>query len=834
MIPLFAALLSLGRAAQPVELGPAAVSAADIVGASLEDEAGPISISGPWRLVGTAGGVRSWQAPLPVRTRSLFFYKPPDDLMVYRRSREKEDWARARTLRHAPDLPGWSTKGTWSFTADSVVVRRPAEDGPPRPWEYAVRYSRALEREASLRVEAQTPAEAAAAFQSLQVDDSTREGFLLPAPASLTFQVTVPEGGVLDFGALIVPPEAADPQYRTDGARLRVTLLDEGQETALLDEPVALRRRKAHRASLAAWAGRTVSLRFESDPGERPDWDYVFITDPLVFTPTDRPRRMVMIFVDTLRRDHLSLYGYDRPTSPAIDAWAAQGAVFEQARTIAPWTLPSSRTMLLGADPEAWNAIPRLHRRLGEAGWATAYLAGNVYLSSNFGIAEGWSVHRCINWPQAWVQVDRAQAFLDEHPDRDAFLVLHLMDAHLPYREPWPWRSRFSGERPRALREDTFHRSDITRAGERLGEEGRQYVRDRYDNSIAYIDYALSGFLDGLGPDDTVILLADHGEEFWDHGGFEHGHTLYDELLRIPLIARGPGLPATRVDASVSLKDVAPTFAVAAGLSTEGMTGQPLQTLATAAPGASRPLAVGRPLYGTRMWGVLTADGQKYITHEGGQEAYNLAADPDEATDIFGQGSGGEPFWAAMAESLDRPVLPGLRILPAKSQGKTDLEVEVILPQGVAHAVVGDDPLMSSEVTLEICPDRVFATWHGGYPGTREVFIVPTGALGPALAGASIYLRAGDEVATATPNFGAEGPPPMAGKAPALFRGRVGKRAVALTYGIHPIPAADGTDLEGMDPELAAALAVLGYVAEDGSPQEGATTRAAPTSSRCP
>ena len=98
MIPLFAALLSLGRAAQPVELGPAAVSAADIVGASLEDEAGPISISGPWRLVGTAGGVRSWQAPLPVRTRSLFFYKPPDDLMVYRRGRAKEDWARARDI----------------------------------------------------------------------------------------------------------------------------------------------------------------------------------------------------------------------------------------------------------------------------------------------------------------------------------------------------------------------------------------------------------------------------------------------------------------------------------------------------------------------------------------------------------------------------------------------------------------------------------------------------------------------------------------------------------------------------------------------------------------
>jgi hypothetical protein len=187
-----------------------------------------------------------------------------------------------------------------------------------------------------------------------------------------------------------------------------------------------------------------------------------------------------------------------------------------------------------------------------------------------------------------------------------------------------------------------------------------------------------------------------------------------------------------------------------------------------------------------------------------------------------------------MSESLDRPVLPGLRILPAKSQGKTDLEVEVILPQGVAHAVVGDDPLMSSEVTLEVCPDRVFATWHGGYPGTREVFIVPTGELGPALASASIYLRAGDESSTALPNFGAEGPPPMAAKAPALFRGRVGKRAVALTYGIHPIPAADGTDLEGMDPELAAALAVLGYVAEDGSPQEGATTRAAPTSSRCP
>ena len=114
----------------------------------------------------------------------------------------------------------------------------------------------------------------------------------------------------------------------------------------------------------------------------------------------------------------------------------------------------------------------------------------------------------------------------------------------------------------------------MVRAG---GETAKAYVRGRYDNNMRYLDDQLADFLSGLRDNAVVLITSDHGEEFWEHGGFEHGHTLYDELLRVPMILRGPGIKAGRFDAPTSLLDVAPTLAAMMGVDTVGMVGEDLR-----------------------------------------------------------------------------------------------------------------------------------------------------------------------------------------------------------------------------------------------------------------
>ena len=114
-------------------------------------------------------------------------------------------------------------------------------------------------------------------------------------------------------------------------------------------------------------------------------------------TPTENPKTVLLLFLDTLRQDHLSLYGYDRPTTPRLDEWSKDASVFTNARSVAPWTLPSARTMMTGAHPERWSKAPTVQSHFAEHGWATAFIAGNIYLSSTFEMADGWGTHRCVN-----------------------------------------------------------------------------------------------------------------------------------------------------------------------------------------------------------------------------------------------------------------------------------------------------------------------------------------------------------------------------------------------------------------------------------------------------
>ena len=775
-------------------------------------------VPGPWVEVDRKGGAVQLEAPLPVRLRTLFLHRPPDDMALLRANPGEGELSELRHGR-AP------RPGNWTFTEDRLRIWQPADAPLPGPDALQLRYSPAAAREQALQLGPSGLSPADFALRSMQLGTTTRRGLLLPAPAEARWTVVVPQDGVLSLSPALMPPESAPAGAGSDGARLIVELVD---AAGGIDEllRVELRPHAAAEAlaaplrhSLRDRGGQTVELRMRTEPVGNSDYDYVFIADPVLYTPVKNPPRIVLLLIDTLRADALGLYGAPRPTSPHIDAWSADAAVFTSARTIAPWTLPSVRALVSGAPPEAWGAVEDLPRRLGAAGWYTGMFAGNIYLSSNFDMADGWTEHRCTNWPSADTQVAEAAAALTRWPDRPAFVVVHFMDAHLPYHEPEPWRSRFAGEPPARFSRREFHRNDVLQAEHRLTDDERAWIRARYDNNVAYIDHSVDALLDALPADATVILTADHGEEFWEHGAFEHGHALHEELLRIPMIVKGPGIPAIHSEAPTSLLDVAPTVLTAAGLSAADLPGLPLQSVATAPP-APRPLIVGRPLYGNRRWGVYT-DGEKYTLHAHDERVTTLATDPDEqALRVPGDP---DPWRSRLAAGLGRPVGPALRIAPASVLLHNDLVITVRAPGGIAWAEHSDDPTRMSVHEATVTGDTATLRWSGSSRAAAEGWVLPR--LGWGAEDIEITVVNGENPPLQHKLSAAQLAAPNA-RPLAPLRALVGAdpKGPRIVLGLvpTPAPAAAAQATPGLNEEVRGELEALGYVQpEAAAPEAG-------------
>jgi hypothetical protein len=767
-----------------------------------------VPVTGGWRMVLATPQYRVWETSLPVRPRTLFFRRAPDDMAIFQRADGDKVWSKSKKLTHTSRESGKQGVRSWYFTQGSLAVRRAPDAGPPNDWEYSIRYTKATEREASMRYGREDKAEDFI-FRSLQVADQTRHGIYLPAPAQVSFKLVPPKEAVLGAQLTMLPPEAADPARPSDGASLRIQVITKEGEDTVLEMAAEKGRYRKIRIDLSEYAGQEITLRFDSDPGNSPDYDYLFLADPILYTPVERPKRVVMVFIDTLRQDGMSLYGYERETTPKLDEWAEGAGVFTQARSIAPWTLPSAKTMMSGTVPERWGKSPKIQERFAAEGWATAFLAGNIYLSSSFGLAEGWGLHRCVNWPIAEVQLERAKEFLEENEDRPALMMLHLMDMHLPYTEPQGYRNLFAGKGPPDLPRDQFNRSEVLKAVRKGGEESKQYIRDRYDNNLRYIDDQLSAFLGDLGEDDVVAIFADHGEEFWDHGNFEHGHSFYDELIKVPFIVKAAGVPTGVHDDPISLLDLAPTMAKAAGIEMPGAEGWPLQEL-DQRDFSGRPQAFGRVLYGYDGWASYY-QGVKYVTREGEERLYDLRQDPGEKEDQSKDPDLVLRGRFALQEALGTEVKEGFRLYLNRSSSSKDAVVDLTLPQGLLETWQGTDPTKKGKHKLEQTEDGLTGRWYGRQGGQREVFLIPKGPLGEALAGLSFRMRIAGDSAEAKSKVPLEWPPP---ERKSLFTAKLAGRTAYLTYAVVPLPMDDAEELIAIDEEVSEELKVLGYVEE--------------------
>ena len=588
-------------------------------------------------------------------------------------------------------------KYVFGFDREWLYIGRDAQLGAPDPATLTMRFPTATAAEDALNFGTSGRATEDFVVRTQTVGEHSHAGLYLPAPASASWSLQVPERGTVGFRAQVLPPAIAHPQA-SDGAEVVVEVVAGGQVTEVARQPLSVATWAQVRADVSAFAGQQVQVRFRTETGPDGTFDYVFLEAPTLYPSTDNPRRFLLVFVDTLRPDHLGMYGYDRPTSPNLDAWAAHGTRFTDARSIAPWTLPSARALLTGRQPELFYDGPRLQDRFAEAGWRTEAYVTNAFLSQPFDIHHGWDHFHYEHLGDAADVAARATEALNAWPDRDTFVMVHFMEPHIPYREGRYHRSLFAPwSRPDEL-EALTRKFLVTIDEESQGYDAiRSYVTDRYDQNIRAVDDALTPLLEAAGPDATTILMSDHGEELWEHGGFEHGHSFYDELLKVPLVVRSPHVPAGVVDVPVSLLDIAPTFLELAGLPPAAdHTGDSLVPLAWSEAGvperfAARPHGFGRPLYGDNGWGVVMA-GSKYWAREGDKHEFDLASDPGEHSDRFGPGTDEASFRRGLSQSLGREVRRAWKV----SLTSPELEREQIIgwthPEGFHDVVLGYDP----------------------------------------------------------------------------------------------------------------------------------------------
>ncbi|ANM28922.1 hypothetical protein ABI59_03820 [Acidobacteria bacterium Mor1] len=401
---------------------------------------------------------------------------------------------------------------------------------------------------------------------------------------------------------------------------------------------------------------------------------------------------VVLVVLDTTRADHFSSMGYPRETTPNFDRLADESRLYRNAWSQAPWTLPSFASIVTGVLPRHHGAgmkpsesgarqlqgvrpeVPTMAELLSRAGYATAAWVNVVFCNPGTGISRGFDVydfhtsdasnqgHR-----DARATTDAALRWAESVGERDFLMMVHYFDPHLVYDPPAPFDTRFEPAGASALPRGFGHARELfaLRRGEielTPGEKGSLIAR--YDGELAFADEQfgrLRAGLErmGLWEDSLVIVVADHGEEFWDHGGFEHGHSHHRELLHVPLIVKRPGeSPESRFD-RVRQIDILPTV-----LDYAGIDGPPLPGGVLGSVDAPFAIAEGS-LWGGDLVSIRGDEGTLIQEQDGSGRLFYAADDPDERRSVLDRD-------ATAAESLAGV----LSLVPAPGQGRLDVDLD--------------------------------------------------------------------------------------------------------------------------------------------------------------
>lgn len=304
----------------------------------------------------------------------------------------------------------------------------------------------------------------------------------------------------------------------------------------------------------------------------------------------DRYDTVVLLTIDALRADHLSCHGYHRATSPVLDDLAATGVQCSHAYSASSHTREAISALLTGRYPDACVdddfalVADTLATQLRETTYTTGAFHSNPYVSRAYGYGQDFDAfdddlyfgqHKLValaqrvfdkvrkrHYARAETITERALDFVDAVAE-PCFLWAHYMDPHGPYCPPDEYQTLFHDEPISMTRAQRLYKR-AWNDPESITDAERRELVNCYDGEIRYVDAQVGAFLDGLEQrgllaNSLVIVTADHGDMFGEHGHYGHPRRLYDEVLHVPLVVRGPGVPDTTVEGPVSTLDVWPT-----------------------------------------------------------------------------------------------------------------------------------------------------------------------------------------------------------------------------------------------------------------------------------
>lgn len=380
---------------------------------------------------------------------------------------------------------------------------------------------------------------------------------------------------------------------------------------------------------------------------------------------------VILLSIDTLRADSLACSGAPESRAPHLDALAGDALCFTHASSSAAWTLPAMASVMTGVAPQVHGAVhlrsrvpdglPTLAEVLRHAGYRTAAFVSSTVLGPQANLAQGFDELHA--WPGPWLGhslgaslltarvprfrqeeappdalADAATDWLEEHHEEPFFLWVHAFDPHAPYGPPPRYlrgtpppggRLRFEGWDEEAIRAGTW----VPTAAERA------WIRQLYLAEVRWTDDAagrLLGALQNLGiyDDALILVVSDHGEEFWEHGSYGHGHTLYDELLHVPLLVKLPAGAKNQIGPITTPVTTASLFATvldACGLPLPAGHPAAVSLLREPAPAL---VSQGLNRYEDRR--AVRFGRFKYIhwTMSGREELYDLERDPGERADL--------------------------------------------------------------------------------------------------------------------------------------------------------------------------------------------------------
>ncbi len=394
--------------------------------------------------------------------------------------------------------------------------------------------------------------------------------------------------------------------------------------------------------------------------------------------PNRRPH-VLLISLDTLRADHLGAWGYDRPTSPFLDALARSGVRFQRTFSQSPKTAPSHMSLFTGTYPSIHGAhfeyktspptvypvardLELFSKTINRAGYRTAAWTGGGQVSRKAGFARGFDRFTENLGGIDPGKMNEIRAWFRHNSDQPCFLFIHTYQIHDPYLPPSPYNEIFTsdyqgwviGDRERlrklaggagfdGLHQAFWRTTALKPDPDSVGPDDLRQLLALYDGGIRYTDDVLHGFFedlrqDGLLDNTLVVVFSDHGEEFFEHDGLLH-QMLYRETLHVPLIFFWPaGLPrGIEIESQVPLIDLGPTMLDLIGLETAPhMEGKSLLPLLQ-----DFPVVKNRLVFSEAPWvhrghhrSIRDGDYTLYDHGEGEVELFSVAEDPFEHEDL--------------------------------------------------------------------------------------------------------------------------------------------------------------------------------------------------------